>query len=482
MNITIVGGGTAGWIAAYFICKDQPGKHNITMIESSKIGIIGAGEGSTGTMLELLTGRYFAHTNDVEQFLKETDGTHKFGIHHKNWSGDGTGYFAPIDSTTSWYEYEDYIFKHTLSQYGKEEMHLASPLGVDFATKNWSVPSAVHFDGHKVGQFFKRICEKDGVKVIDAVVNKIDVKDGAITKLVLDNDQELSADFFIDCTGFSRILMKALDVNWVSYKEYLPVNTAMPFILNYEPDEEIVPMTGATALNAGWMWNIPLATRRGCGYVFDENYISKENAQKEVEEYLGKKIKPIKFIHFESGKSSSFWKGNVLSLGLASAFVEPLEATSIHCSIVQTLIFSKEFLFKNAVDTMTPGNIALYNEKIDILYDSILDFVSFHYQGGRDDTPFWKSIQEKNRCTPRAKQYQEKCKKHIPGFLDIHGLIGSPAAALWNWVAAGLNIVTPQQAAAELAEKNLTDYGRIAHEKMLLDKTVHQKKSYLTYL
>lgn len=481
MKIVIVGGGTAGWVAAYFLSKDHPGKHNITVIESSKLGIIGAGEGSTGTMLELLDGSYFPFKTDIEQFLKETDGTHKFGIFHQNWKGDNQGYFAPIDSTSSWFRFDDYIFKYVFSQYGKEKMHIGSPLGLNFATRNWNSASALHFDGHKVGQFFKRVCEKDGVKVIDAVVKDTITENDNITKLILDSGEEITGEFFIDCTGFSRLLMNSVGSEWVSYKKYLPVDTAMPFLIEYDEGEEPYPMTTATAMNAGWMWNIPLKTRRGCGYVFDSNYITREDAQKEVEEYLGKKIKPIKFINFESGKSSHFWKGNVLSLGLASAFVEPLEATSIHCTIVQNLIFSKEYLFENAADTLNQGNIDMYNQKIHMLYDSVLDFVSFHYQGERDDTDFWKSIQENNRCTPRAKQYKEKCKNQIPGFLEIHGLLGAPAAALWNWIAAGLDIITPKQAERELKEKGLFEEGKAEHEKMLapdLPKT----KSYITFV
>lgn len=481
MNIVIVGGGTAGWIAAYFIAKDQPNKHQITVIESSKIGIIGAGEGSTGTMLELLNGSYFPAKIDLDTFLKETDGTHKFGIYHQNWKGDNSGYFAPIDTTTSWFQYDDYIFKYVFSQYGKKQMHTASPLGLNFSRKNWNTPSALHFDGHKVGQFFKRYCELDGVKTIDAVVNKVVVKDEKVKKIILDNSQDINADFFIDCTGFYRVLMKALDVNWISYNDYLPVNTAMPFVIDYNDGEEITPMTTATALSSGWMWNIPLATRRGCGYVFDSNYITEEEAQLEIEQYLGKKIKPIKFINFESGKSESFWKGNVLSLGLTSAFVEPLEATSIHSTIVQILIFSKEYLYKNVDDTLSNHNRLNYNEKINILYDSILDFVSFHYQGGRNDTKFWKDIIKKNRCTPKAKGYLEKCKKHIPGFLEVHAIIGSPAAALWNWIAGGLDIITPEQAKKELAEKNLYNLGKQEYEKMLLIKE-NLNKSYISFL
>ena len=109
MKIIIAGAGTAGWIAAYYITKANPGEHSITVIESSKIGIIGAGEGSTGSMLDLLTGKFFPYSIDIDEFLQKTDGTHKLGIYHQNWNGDGEGYFAPIDASPTWAEYDDYI-------------------------------------------------------------------------------------------------------------------------------------------------------------------------------------------------------------------------------------------------------------------------------------------------------------------------------------------------------------------------------------
>lgn len=479
MNISIVGGGTAGWIAAYFICKDQPGKHNITVIESSKIGIIGAGEGSTGTMLDLLNGSFFPFKIDINSFLKDVDGTLKMGIYHQNWSGDGSGYFAPLDASPTMFNYNDYIFKHVLSKYGKDKMHVSSMIGFQFENKNYSQPHAFHFDGHKVGQFFKKLCEKDGVKVIDAVVKDVITDNGTVKQLVLDNNDIITSDFFIDCTGFSRILMKKLGVNWTSYQEYLPVNTAMPFLLDYEENEEIIPMTTATALDAGWMWTIPLTTRKGCGYVFDSNYITKEQAQLEVETYLGKKIKPIKFIHFDSGTSEKFWKRNVLCLGLSSAFVEPLEATSIHSTIIQLLIFVKEYLHNNIEDTLCQENQDLYNEKISKLFESFIDFISFHYQGGRHDTLFWKDIQNKNKCTPRAKKYYAKCKTKISSFLEINGIIGSPAAGLWNWIAAGLNIITPGQAKLELDNSNLTDIADSDYQRFIEQQST---RKYITYL
>lgn len=476
MNIVIVGGGTAGWIAAYYIAKAQPQKHNITVVESSTLGIIGAGEGSTGSMVDLLNGQFFNATIDIPTFLKETNGTVKMGIYHKNWTGDGSGYFAPIDGTKTWAAWNDYMFKFGLANFGKEKMHVTSPIGMKFSQSE-KTASAVHFDGHKVGEFFKKICVADGVKVVDAVVQTVKSNQaGDITEITLDNNTTVTGDFFIDCTGFARILMKHVGVGWKSYQDHLPLNTAMPFLLDYEDGEEVMPYTGATALSAGWMWNIPLSNRRGCGYVFDKNYISRQEAQEEIETYLGKKIKPIKFIEFDAGRSDVFWKNNVLALGLASAFVEPLEATSIHSTIIQLLFFVNEYLLVDSDITNTNHNQQSYNQKISKLYDANKEFISFHYQSGRSDTAFWRSIQEKNKIGDDAKVYMERCKHKIPGILETVGLFGTPSACLWNWVAAGIDLITPEQAKKELEVSELYD---VANKDF--NELSAVKKSYIKY-
>jgi tryptophan halogenase len=249
----------------------------------------------------------------------------------------------------------------------------------------------------------------------------------------------------------------------------------MPFLINYEPGELPNPYTKATALSSGWMWEIPLAERKGCGYVFDSNFITREDAQKEIEELLGKKITPIRFINFESGRSEVFWKNNVLCLGLASTFVEPLEATSIHTTIIQLLFWVKECLHTEVDKTLTHDNILSYNQKITRLYDLTMDFISFHYQGERSDTPFWKNIKDNNIISQGAEIYKNKAKNRIPGFLEINGIVGSPAAALWNWVAAGMDIITPEQAAAELLDSNSKVSAEMAYNNNF------NKKSYIKY-
>jgi len=480
MKICIVGGGTAGWIAAYFLVNDHANEHKITVIESSKIGIIGAGEGSTGTMVELLNGTYFNKSVDIEDFLQKTNGTKKQGIYHNNWTGDGTGYFAPIDTSPTWYHFEDTYFKFVLGHLGKEKLHMSSPIGIDYEYKRNEAASAFHFDGHKVGEYFKGHCIKSGITLIDAVVNDaICDSKGNIKDVMLDSGDRVEADFFIDCTGFSKILAEKVGIKWKSYSEYLPMNSAIPFQLKHNECETIKTYTSAHALSSGWMWEIPLQDRKGCGYVYDDNFISQDQAVEELETVLGREIEPIKHIKFDSGRSDAFWKKNVLVLGLSAAFVEPLEATSIHSTIIQLLIFSKEFLFKSFSDTNKDSSRREYNEKISILYDSILDFISFHYQGKRNDSEFWKWIQNDKIVSPRADHFYKKSKLKIPGFLEIHGIIGSPNVGLWNWVSAGIDVITEDQARREIASTANENSIRQQYEQFLNGQV--SQKSYIKY-
>jgi len=479
MNIVVVGGGTAGWISAFFIAKAQPGIHKITVIESSKIGIIGAGEGSTGSMLDLLNGTFFDYKVDLADFMKKTDATLKMGIRHENWSPHMDSYFAPLDASPTGYTLDDCIFKHVLHKQGRKNTHLASEIGIKYQNKDYTTPYAFHFDGHKVGNYFKSLCLEDNVEFIDSVVNDVNLdSQGNVQSLTLE-DRVLDGDFFIDCTGFARVLMKKLNVGWKSYDDVLSLNTAMPFLLDYKEGETITPETKSTALSSGWMWNIPLSTRRGCGYVFNNRYISREDAKKEVEEYLGHAIKPIKWIEFTSGHSELFWKNNVMCLGLASSFVEPLEATSIHNTIIQTSIFVKEFLEIKKEDTLAAINQKIYNERITFLNKLTIDFISLHYQGGRDDTPFWKDIKEKEKFTETAKKIFELSKHRIPGYVDTEGMYGSYSIPLVHWIYAGMGIYNSEQ-----AERDLKRFDNMLGAKMQYEKFYNQIshiKPYISY-
>jgi tryptophan halogenase len=231
-------------------------------------------------------------------------------------------------------------------------VHFVSPLETEKSNVNRNTKKftnyghALHFDAHKVGKYFKKIVLKNTkIKHIDSEVLDITLNEtGFLSSLKLKNQEIINGDFFIDASGFSRVLMKKLETPWVSYNKNLPVNSAMPFILNYKEREMPDPYTTAWAQSSGWMWQIPVLERKGCGYVFDDNFITPEQAQAEIETTLGRSIDPIRVLKFDTGRLENTWVKNCLAIGLSAAFAEPLEATSIHSTIVQLTKFVFEYL------------------------------------------------------------------------------------------------------------------------------------------
>ena len=473
MNIVIVGGGTAGWLAALFLKKIHGANRNITVIESSKIGIIGAGEGSTGIMSDVIQNRMWKFDCNEDDFLKFTGSTPKLGIKHKHWKDTVSEYFGPIDASSSSAAVIDYIQLHTIAN--KLKVHTSTRNGIllengkstffsdaENIIRTTNVPShqlntalslnshAYHFDAHKVGQYFKTVCEKDNVKHIDAIVKTVKIKEnGFLESVILDNGDVISGDFFVDATGFAKLILgKEYGIKWKSYKENLPVNTAMPFILPHKSDEPIANYTTAWAQKNGWMWQIPTADRVGCGYVFDDNFTTHEQAHQEIETVLGHEIDPIRFLKFDTGRMEKFWHKNVLTVGLAAAFAEPLEATSIHTTIVQLHAFCLSFF--NDEDYFNEGNEKRYNELMGKMYDDMRDFLVIHYMGGRTDSEFWKYISSGATQTDFVKQILDIAKVRSPKNSDWLGYMGYIGSPLYNVVLANLDKLSPDVCRREL--------------------------------
>lgn len=455
MKIVVAGGGTAGWLAAFLIIKTHPIVHEVTLIESSKIGIIGAGEGSTGLLTNIIQNIVRDYGINEQEFVESCDVTAKHGIEFREWTGLDESYFAPIDGSPSSNNHVDYMFLHALAELPKDQWHLSSELGI-LADMNkdtllmFKGPHAYHFDAHKVGKFFKKMCGTE-VKHIDGEIVDVILDDqGSISSLLIDNDTSIVGDFFIDATGFSRLLMNKLENRWVSYREHLPVDRAMPFFLNYEDDETIRPMTTAWAQNNGWMWQIPTLNRKGCGYVYSSDFANDDQAQQDIETKLGKKIHPNRIIKFESGKLEKLWVKNCLAVGLASSFAEPLEATSIHTTIVQLQDFVNLFLGFNKQEMLDKNKINMYNDKNGFMYDLLRDFLIIHYQGGRDDTEFWKYITSGKTLTDFSRSIIEMCRYRCPNnfnFPQVEGIAGWP---LWSYILAGTGNISKEVAKKEL--------------------------------
>lgn len=466
MKIAIVGGGTAGWLAALMIKKIQGDSHEVILIESSSIGIIGAGEGSTGYLTDIVQGNSWDYGCNEEDFFRETNATVKLGIKHKEWKEIGHEYIAPIDAPAVGGVGTDYLSMYAILN--DIPLHLASDNGkfIHYSMSSFSRKGdlidntkghAYHFDAHLVGKYFKKVCG-DLVKNIDAKVEEVYLSEyGDISHIVLDNGESIYADFFIDASGFSRILTNKMGIKWKSYSKNLPVNTAMPFLLSFEEDEVIEPVTTAWALSSGWMWMIPTQERYGCGYVFDDRFISHEDAQKEVEEKLGKKINPIKFLKFDTGRLETLWNKNCLSIGLSAAFAEPLEATSIHSTIVQLNSFIFDYLRDTKEQTINSGMINIYNKKMSKMYDDFRDFLVVHYMGKRDDSEFWRWMTTGEALTDVAKDIIEMQKSKIVHPKDLDQYFGYAGAGLYNWVLAGLGYIGKKEAKRELDFYNQYD-------------------------
>ena len=420
MKICVIGGGTAGWMAALFIAREQPG-HTITVVESSKVGIIGTGEGSTGLFAEVIRNIFKIH---FEEFMVNTGATQKMGIRFRNWRGDGRSYIAPLDNTeTVSHQVDASLIHHCRHGAGAKQAHLSTLGGVLAASSRSSIRlnrgelvpvHSYHFDGHQVGQYFKRLTTQQGVEVIDAEYESCTRDErGNITTVRLTNGVTVAADVWVDATGFARVLGKVVDAGWHSYGDDFTCDRALPFHLPH--DGQIDPLTEADALSAGWMWRIPLQARRGCGYVFDSHFLTPDQAQEEIEQTLGCKIDPIKVIKFDSGRVERTFSHNVVSLGLAGNFLEPLQATNIHGTIMQLSYMTEAWMRPHGI--AGPHQSASLNECINQGFDYFADLIQIHYRSGRTDTEFWRH-QQSIPPRPRLEYLKELCEHRWPNTRD----------------------------------------------------------------
>lgn len=434
----VVGGGTAGWIAA-FVLQDSARRKGldakVTVVESSRMPTIGVGEATTAAFRVLL--KYFGI--DEFAFLRETEASLKLGIRHEGWRRRDHVYYGPIDDPHQVVAAppgapSDYLNIYAVAA-GRpvQAMHLFQPLlesrKAPYALRSDGTLAplgpfhyAYHFDQALVGRFFA--ARARGVETVDALVRGVErnAESGLVEALVLDDGSRLGGDFFIDATGFRKqIIVRELAAAWKSYAEELPVNRALPFWLDHDETADIPNYTRAWAQSAGWMWQIPTQTRLGCGYVYSDAFLSPDEAHEEVERAIGRKIEARGDIRFSIGRLETPWLGNCLAVGLSSSFLEPLESTSIHGTIVQMMLFSGRFL--KHPSAMTQADRDDYNRRVGRQVDDFRTFVNMHYVVERDDTPFWREVRANRihaHTRERLARWQREMprREHFPDYLD----------------------------------------------------------------
>jgi len=404
-NIIIVGGGTAGLISALMI-KTKFVEKNITIIESSNIGIVGVGESSTEHWLTFCK---YVGISQLSAIL-ECNGTFKMGVYFENWSDESFMHVItePYQITDdSYHKVYGHLIANNCAPLDMQSKKILQNLTSTsyFNDIDNSPTNQFHFDTFKLNQFLHKECLKRGIKIIIDDIDNVKLDDKTKEILYVSSKKnKYAAEFFIDCSGFAKLLMnKTYGIKWKSYSEYLPVNSAISFATDEMPEYNIY--TKSTARNAGWSWTIPTQTRTGNGYVYCDDFIRKDEAHREMEEVYGRSLDIAKQFRFDPGRLEKAWHKNCYAVGLSQSFVEPLEATSIG-SVIQQMLCFMNYLPSYDADTC--------NEKVNAIFDNIVDYVQAHYLVKREDTPFWREVKYNLKLTPGLEKLLEKWKNRLP--------------------------------------------------------------------
>ena len=422
MKIVIVGGGTIGWLATLYLSKG----HNVVNISTDEVPIIGVGEGTTGKFLDVFKG------TNVTELMIAFDALPKLGIKFDGWSRHRDTFFSPLDGTDTASYYLDYstyaqtFVDHRIGTISDLSILAHAGASNYYATDNVLnldyASHGLHIDAYKTAAALKEQCIDNHVLHHDNKVVKVNRKQGKVSSLKLDDGRSVRADLYIDCSGFSKVLND--DMGWVDYTEYLPVNRALIYDGG---DGKCAPYTTATAKKYGWTWEIPTRNKIGRGYVYCDKYASEDDILEELGD-----VEKLRSIEFESGRIEQFIKGNVISMGLSSGFLEPLQATSIHCAIMQLELMHYSFPDEDFIDNEL--SIARYNELCCRLFDDMRDFVALHYTGGKTDSEFWTSMNVPERTLNLIKLANTRLLRSF----DFEHTSGTVKQESWNPILQGL--------------------------------------------
>ena len=409
-SIIIVGGGTAGWMTAAALARSLgPGRPTITLIESDALGTIGVGEATIPPIREMnrLLGL------DEEAFVRATGATFKLGIAFENWRAIGHRYFHPfgrIGASIGPLPFHHYwqalaavrpAAAGALTDYSLPAM--AAAAGVferpsDDPRNTLSMMShAYHFDAGLYAQLLRQRAEADGVvrqegRIVSVAHHERDHPAGPMVRSVtLADGRTFAADLFIDCSGFAGLLIGAAPGNaYQGWRDWLPCDSALAMPTGREGDP--LPYTRSIAETAGWQWRIPLQHRMGNGHVFASGFTERDAAERVLRDSVaGEPLAEPRLLRFTPGRRFQAWRGNVVAIGLAAGFLEPLESTSIH--LVQSAVTRLLALFPD--QGFAPVDIAYFNRATAAEYERIRDFLILHYHATeRRDSAFWDHVRE----------------------------------------------------------------------------------------
>jgi tryptophan halogenase len=458
-SVVIVGGGTAGWLTAGIIAARHQGRmktgFSVTLVESPTIGIIGVGEGTWPTLRTTLQKMGVSET----EFFRQCDAAFKQGARFARWTtgAPDDGYYHPLMLPQGFHDLN--LAPHWLrNDQGKSFCDYVCPQGelcdeglapktIATAEFDGLANYAYHLDAGKFAGFLQKHCtEKLGVRHILADVTTVNQTErGDIRSVDTQQAGEIEGDLFVDCTGFSSLLLgKTLGVGFRSCSDILFCDTALAVQVPYDtPEDPMASHTISTAQSAGWTWDIGLPHRRGVGYVYSSRHISDEAAEEELARYVGPKIKDLKVrkIPIRSGYRETFWKNNCVAVGLSAGFLEPLESSAIVLIELSAKLIAEQLPANREVMDIVAKR---FNEVTHYRWGRIIDFLKLHYVlTQRTDSQFWIDNVDPATIPDRLQDLLRLWKYQSPWFLDEFDRLEEvfPAAS-YQYVLYGMGFRT----------------------------------------
>ena len=398
-RLVVVGGGTAGWITAAVLARlIKPQHYTITLVESEEIGTVGVGE-ATIPQIQLLNAVLGI---DEYAFVRATQATFKLGIEFVGWDTPDSRYihaFGPTGRQMGQVPFHHFWLRSRqagnaapldayclnamaayANRFARADLAKSPMLG--------GLVHAFHLDANLYARFLRQVAEARGANRIEGRIAGATrhAESGDVAELVLADGRRIAGDLFVDCSGFRSLLLgETLGVGFESWQHWLPCDRALAVPCSNAP--ALLPYTRATARSAGWQWRIPLQHRIGNGHVYCSAMISDDQAAATLLANLdGQPLADPRPIRFTTGRRKTFWAHNVVALGLAAGFMEPLESTSIHLvqSAVERLV---RFLPGAVID---PADVAAFNAQTGFEWERVRDFLILHYHVNHRDEPFWR--------------------------------------------------------------------------------------------
>ena len=436
-KILIVGGGSAGWMAAAYLeaalRKNHQRPVEIALIESPDVPRIGVGEATVPNINHILA----VVGIETRDFMRRVDGTFKQAIKFVNWSqGAGEHYYHPFDSfqvqpvdrtAMRWLRSDRSVpFVETRSiQPVACELGL-SPIPARAGIVDKPLKFAFHMNALKFADYLCEIATSRGVRhYLDHLTGVETRENGDLAAISTRSGDRIEADLFIDCTGFASLLIeKELGVDWVDCSQWLLCDRAVTMNVPYDFHftGKVKPYTTATALSSGWVWEIPLQHRKALGYVHSSHYLDKEQASREIRAFEGPHSENLdsRIVHFKVGHRAKAWVRNCIAIGLAAQFIEPLESTGLYLSDLGAVMLAAHFPYTDDYSALAWR----YNRIMANRFYEILDFINLHYcLTRRKDTEFWREVQTPARINDRLSAKLDFWRSKIPSpsdFIDLH--------------------------------------------------------------